>query len=108
MATWYPLITRLRNIAEHALVGQNEPDPLRHARTTKANWLERAVLAPYWVNYHCEHHMFMHMPCWSLPRAHRLLAQRHITKHMLIEPQGYLKVLVRASSRTAAAGAAAA
>ena len=31
-ATWQMMITRFRNIAEHALVGKNEPDPLRHAR----------------------------------------------------------------------------
>ncbi|HEX6867011.1 MAG TPA: fatty acid desaturase family protein, partial [Caulobacteraceae bacterium] len=93
MATWYPLITRLRNIAEHALVPKNEPDPLRHARTTHANWLERAVLAPYWVNYHCEHHMFMHLPCWSLPKAHKLLHDKGADQGMLIERGGYMKVL---------------
>ena len=36
-ATWFQLVTRLRNIAEHALVAKDEPDPLRHARTTHAN-----------------------------------------------------------------------
>ncbi len=74
MATWLPLISRLRNIAEHALIVQNGTDPLRHARTTNANWLERVFVAPYWVNYHCEHHMFTHIPCWNLPSAYRLLA----------------------------------
>jgi fatty acid desaturase len=53
MATWLPLVSRLRNIAEHALIVENSTDPLRHARTTHANWLERALIAPYWVNYHC-------------------------------------------------------
>ena len=81
-ATWYQLVTRIRNIAEHALVAKNEPDPLRHARTTHANWLERALIAPYYVNYHCEHHMFMHVPCWSLPRVRRLLAARGVTARM--------------------------
>ncbi|MGE5501897.1 MAG: fatty acid desaturase family protein [Ignavibacteriales bacterium] len=105
MATWYPLITRLRNIAEHALVAKNEPDPLRHARTTHANLFERAVLAPYWVNYHCEHHMFMHLPCWSLPKAHKLLAKNHAADGMLIERGGYVKVLEMASSKGLAAAA---
>ena len=97
MATWYPLITRLRNIAEHALVPAGEPNPLRHARTTHANWLERAVLAPYWVNYHCEHHMFMHLPCYSLPRAHALLTRKGVTERMEVQP-GYIRVLAMASS----------
>ncbi|HYG27070.1 MAG TPA: fatty acid desaturase family protein [Caulobacteraceae bacterium] len=105
MATWYPLITRIRNIAEHALVAQGEPDPLRHARTTHANWLERAVLAPYWVNYHCEHHMFMHLPCWNLPKAHRLLRGREAAGRMLVEPGGYMKVLSLATSKGMAAAA---
>ncbi len=100
MATWYPLVTRLRNIAEHALVGENQPDPLRHARTTIANPIERLLIAPYYVNYHCEHHMFMHMPCWNLPRAHRLLKAKGVTERMLTA-QGYLTVLKAASARAA-------
>jgi fatty acid desaturase len=95
--TWYMLVTRLRNIAEHALVAKNEPDPLRHARTTRAGFLERAFIAPYWVNYHCEHHMVMHMPCWSLPRAHGILARNGVTERMEMAP-GYLAVLRAASA----------
>ena len=45
MATWYPLVTRLRNIAEHACTPDNN-DPLRHARTTHAGWIARALIAP--------------------------------------------------------------
>ncbi len=91
-ATWYQLVTRVRNIAEHALIAKNEPDPLRHARTTRANLIERALLAPYWVNYHCEHHMFMHVPCWSLPRVRRLLARDGVTARME-GAEGYLSIL---------------
>lgn len=100
MATWYPLITRLRNIAEHACVARDEPDPLRHARTTTAGWIERAVLAPYYVNYHCEHHMFMHVPCWNLPATHRLLKAKGVTGKMLTAPS-YRAVLAMASSKAA-------
>lgn len=97
MATWFPMITRLRNIAEHALVAKDEPDPLRHARTTKANLIERMLIAPYWVNYHCEHHMFMHMPCWNLPKAHRILAAKGVTAQMEVQT-GYRTVLAAAAS----------
>jgi fatty acid desaturase len=99
-ATWYPMVTRLRNIAEHACVPKDEPDPLRHARTTYANILERIFLAPYWVNYHCEHHMFMHVPCYNLPRAHRLLKAKGVLPNMLTAPS-YVDVLRQASSRPA-------
>jgi fatty acid desaturase len=91
-ATWFQLVTRLRNIAEHALVAKDEPDPLLHARTTGATWLERAVIAPYYVNYHCEHHMFMHVPCWNLPRVSRRLQAKGVFPRMR-RADGYLAVL---------------
>ena len=97
-ATWQMMITRFRNIAEHALVAKNEPDPLRHARTTHANWFERIIIAPYYVNYHCEHHMFMHVPCWNLPKVQRLLKQKGVFAHMRTAP-GYLTVLREASAK---------
>lgn len=92
MATWLPMVTRIRNIAEHALVGRDQPDPLRQARTTHANAVERALLAPYWVNYHLEHHLFTQVPCWKLPQAHALLQQRGVTARMEVQP-GYATVL---------------
>ncbi|HZZ70428.1 MAG TPA: fatty acid desaturase family protein [Phenylobacterium sp.] len=99
-ATWLPMVTRLRNIAEHACVAKDEPDPLRHARTTLANVFERAFIAPYYVNYHCEHHMFMHVPCYNLPRAHRLLQAKGVWPDMLTAP-GYLSMLKVATSKAA-------
>jgi fatty acid desaturase len=92
MATWYPLVTRIRNIAEHALVAKNEPDPLRHARTTRANLIERLLIAPYYVNYHGEHHLFMHVPCHQLPRVNRMLKAKGVTEQMDTQP-GYLAML---------------
>jgi len=95
MATWLPLVTRLRNIAEHACVPRSD-DPFRHARTTRASWIEGLLIAPYWVNYHAEHHVFMHLPCWSLPKAHALLAAKGRTATMITAP-GYLAVLREAA-----------
>lgn len=100
MATWLPLISRLRNISEHALVAVNEPDPLHHARTTTANFWERICIAPYWVNYHCEHHMFTQIPCWQLPQAHRILQRQGATVRMTLA-SGYLPLLRQASSAAA-------
>jgi fatty acid desaturase len=99
MATWYPLVTRLRNIAEHACTPDND-DPLRHARTTRANPIERLLIAPYYVNYHCEHHMFMHLPSWSLPKAHKLLTRKGVTARMEVQT-GYLSVIRAAASKPA-------
>ena len=105
MATWNQLITRLRNIAEHAVVPDNE-DPMRHARTTYASWWEGLMIAPYWVNYHCEHHMFMHLPCYRLGEAHELLLQKGYGPSMEIQPN-YATILAAASSKPPAAAAAA-
>lgn len=105
LATWNQLVTRLRNIAEHAVVPDNE-DPMRHARTTKATWWEGLLIAPYWVNYHCEHHMFMHLPCYRLGAAHKALEAKGITARMEVQP-GYLTVLRQATSRPETVPAAA-
>ena len=72
LATWYQLVTRLRAIAEHVATSGDE-DPLRNTRTTQAGPLARALLAPYWVNYHVEHHLLVFVPCWKLRSAHALL-----------------------------------
>ena len=98
MLTWLPLITRIRNIAEHALVAQNEADPLRQARTTHAAWWARALIAPYWVNYHLEHHLFTQVPCWKLAQAHALLQAQGATARMETQP-GYLSLLRLATAR---------
>lgn len=97
MATWNMMVTRLRNIAEHAVLPDHN-DPMRHARTTHVSWLERIFIAPYWVNYHCEHHMFMHLPFYRLPEAHKLLHDKGITARMEVQ-DGYWGVLKAAASK---------
>ena len=91
MATVYPLITRIRNIGEHAAVTNDPNDPWQLARTTIASPLERLLLAPYWVNFHAEHHLWMHVPCYRLKRAHELLRSKGKTDKMVIA-QGYRQV----------------
>ena len=96
LATWYQLLTRLRSIAEHAMVPDDD-DPLRNTRTTGAGLLARAFLAPYWVNYHVEHHLLVFVPCWKLRRAHALLVAKGYGARMELAP-GYLDVINRAVS----------
>ena len=98
LATWFPMVTRLRNIAEHACVEGSATDPFRAARTTRAAWWERAFIAPYWVNFHGEHHLFMHVPCWKLPALHRALQARSPGPRMAVA-DGYLTVLREASAK---------
>jgi fatty acid desaturase len=102
LLTWYQVISRIRNIAEHAVVGDNN-DRLRNTRTTLTNWGMRMVLAPYWVNYHLEHHLFVFTPCWKLPAAHRLLLEQGFKPRMELA-QGYLQVLRQAVSKPSNGG----
>ena len=94
---WFPMITRIRNIAEHAVVPDND-DPMRNARTTKANFLWRAAVAPYWVNYHVEHHLLMFVPCYNLPLFHEILLEKGFGPRMEIQPN-YPAVLKLATSK---------
>ncbi|NRA30190.1 MAG: fatty acid desaturase family protein [Parvularculaceae bacterium] len=97
LATWNPLATRLRNIAEHACVQSDHANPLSQARTTHTNFLERVLIAPYWVAYHAEHHALMYVPCFRLARAHKLLTQQGALENTDIAP-GYLSVIRQVTS----------
>ncbi len=92
LATSFQMVLRIRNIAEHACTAVGSDDPFSHARTTYANWFERMFIAPYWVNYHCEHHLFMGVPCYHLPKAHmHLLANGYGEK--MTTAHGYREVM---------------
>ena len=100
LATTFQLFLRVRNIAEHACTTTGSEDPFTHARTTYANMLERTTVAPYWVNFHSEHHLFMGVPCYHLPRAHALLGDGGYHPRMTIT-NSYLdmmqQVLIKAT-----------
>jgi fatty acid desaturase len=95
--TWHMVITRIRNIAEHAVVPDND-DVMRNARTTYASWWERAFVAPYWVNYHVDHHLLFHVSCYNLPRLHALLLAKGYGPKMEIQPN-YATVMKMATSK---------
>ncbi|MFP3944932.1 MAG: fatty acid desaturase family protein [Alphaproteobacteria bacterium] len=101
MATWQQMVTRIRNIAEHAVVPDND-DPFRNARTTKTGPLTALLLAPFNVNYHVEHHLFMWVPCYNLPALHRLLMRKGYGPRMELQP-GYFSMLRLAASKPASA-----
>ncbi len=96
-ATWFAFVTRIRNIGEHAVVPDND-DPLRNARTTYADPIVRLLLAPYRVSYHLEHHLFMWVPHYNLPKLHDMLLAKGLGPQMEIQPD-YWAVLARAASK---------
>ena len=97
LSTTFQLFLRVRNIAEHACTTTGSDDPFTHARTTYAGWLERTTVAPYWVNFHSEHHLFMGVPCYRLAYAHKLLGKGNYHQRMTIEPS-YFALLRRVTA----------
>ena len=89
--TTYSLCMRIRSIAEHAMIA-DPADQLRNTRTTLASWWERLLLAPNRVNYHLEHHLFMTVPHYNLPRLHAMLNERRVLDTACVE-RGYRNVL---------------
>jgi len=94
--TWYQLVRRIRDISEHSLT-PNTDDPLRNTRTVSAGFLARLLLAPYWVNYHLEHHLLVFVPCWKLPAAHTLLLAKGYGPRMEVA-RSYVDVIRRVTS----------
>lgn len=72
----FPLLMRVRVLADHACV--HDPmstNALDHARSTRANWLEKLLIAPHNEHYHLEHHLVPSMPFWNLPKLHAILVR---------------------------------
>ena len=103
LISWQQAVTRVRNIAEHALIPV-DGDPLGVARTTKANWITRLFLAPYYVNYHAEHHFMMYVPCYNLPKLHAAL-MASAAKERFVVSATYRDILSRAASKGVALAA---
>ena len=73
----FPAVMRLRHIGEHGVaINRLDTEPRNNTHTTHANWLERALVAPNYVNYHLEHHLFAAIPPYNLPKLNRLLSER--------------------------------
>ncbi|MBX3027035.1 fatty acid desaturase family protein [bacterium] len=97
--TTHTLVTRIRFIAEHGMV-PDQDDPLRNTRTVLPRWWERLLIVPNRLNFHLEHHLLMTVPHYNLGRLHRLLRDRGVLDQACVE-RGYLGILARAGSRAA-------
>lgn len=94
----YPLIARIRQVAEHGNVGNlYDPDPRLHTRTTCASPLERLIFCPNHVNFHVEHHFLASVPAHKLPELHLTLKRKGFYQgHEEALASGYLDVIRRA------------
>lgn len=91
LLTWFQVVVRLRNIAEHAGT-EFSSSKLQNVRTTSVNLLTQLFIAPYWVNYHLEHHLMMYVPCWRLSKMHKMLVTKGYAPKIKLA-KGYLAVL---------------
>ena len=80
MATWLPLVTRLRNIAEHACV-ETQDDPFTPRAHDARQSVERLLIAPYWVHFTATTSSCT-CPATIL-RAHKLLMKKATATHAL-------------------------
>ncbi len=93
--TTFGLFLRIRMLAEHACRDRGS-DILRNTRTTYANVIARATVAPLHVNYHLEHHLLPTTPWFRLPALHRTLVDRGaLPEHATA--RGYVEVLATVS-----------
>ncbi len=91
--TSHMLVTRIRQIAEHAAVPDHfHPDPRLNTRTIYINRLERLLLSPHNLNYHLEHHLMPSVPIYHLKKLHQILLDRGFYEGMEF-PRGYLTLL---------------
>ncbi|MGV0034538.1 MAG: fatty acid desaturase family protein [Candidatus Azotimanducaceae bacterium WSBS_2022_MAG_OTU7] len=91
--TSHMLITRIRQIAEHAAVPNHYDADIRlNTRTIYINWLESLLVAPHDLNYHLEHHLMASVPIYRLRELHQLLLKKGYYKGIEF-PRGYLGLL---------------
>jgi len=75
-------------MAEHAGL-ETSHSALSNTRTTRADWLARALVAPIHVNYHIEHHLMASVPHQKLAKMHQMLRERQYVD----APPSYLDVI---------------
>jgi fatty acid desaturase len=82
-ALWLaPLVTvtalchLVRSFVEHAITNSEAQRHGNRLITVRSNFLERGLVAPYFMNYHAEHHLVPSVPAPRLKELQRRLAGR--------------------------------
>ena len=104
--TSHMLISRIRQVAEHAAVPDLfDPDVRLNTRTIYINRFESLLIAPHDLNYHLEHHLLASVPIYRLRRLHNILLAKGYYDGVEF-PRGYLNLFRRVtlSGKEAATG----
>lgn len=94
--TVFSVVLRVRSIGDHACTPE-PTNPFRGSRTIHLAPWERALIAPFDVTFHIEHHLAMTVPWYHLRGLHALLAERGAIDPACVA-RGYGEVLALASS----------
>jgi len=84
LASLTALTHLIRSFVEHAIIDSEEPVHSNRLITIKSTRLERALVAPYFMNFHAEHHLLPSVPAPRLPRLRKRLAERGDTPPVLV------------------------
>ena len=91
--TSHMLISRIRQVAEHAAVPDHfDLDARLNTRTLYISWLESLLIAPHDLNYHLEHHLMASVPIYRLRKLHNLLIKKGYYDGMEFQ-RGYVNLL---------------
>lgn len=83
-----------RSFAEHAITGEESGAHANRLITIKSNVLERALLSPYSMNLHAEHHIVPSVPAPRLKTVHERLANRDDLPPLLVR-SSYASAVMR-------------
>mgnify|MGYP003705836025 FL=1 len=98
LLTSFRLVSRLRQVAEHANVPDlMSADPRLNTRTIDARWFDRLMFCPLGVNFHVEHHMQASVPIYNLGVLHDML-KRAGYYDRVTSPKSYWGMLSQVTS----------
>jgi fatty acid desaturase len=97
LATVTALCHLIRSFVEHAITDSEVPAHGNRLITIRSSLVERAILSPYFMNYHAEHHLLPSVPAPRLKQLQTRLAQREDAPPVLVRPSyaGALKRYAR-------------
>ncbi len=76
----------LRSFVEHAITDSETKTHGNRLITIRSNLLERALVAPYYMNYHAEHHILPAVPAPRLAELQHRIAARDDAPAIIVRP----------------------
>jgi fatty acid desaturase len=92
LATLTAFFHLVRSFGEHAVLEAERPEHDNLLISVVSNRVERFLVAPYFMNFHSEHHLFPWIPAPRLPAARRRLVGNAAAPPLLLR-RSYLSAL---------------